>query len=124
MSRVDVWTLEEKKLLIKLRKSGWFPQDIKDAGHFPNRTLQAIRNQCVTLKITNPFNEWENEDLWKCWILYNKNYNKQEIGDNLGRSKHSVSVKMGKEGLYYHPPYGEVPESLQSEVDKILGVEG
>jgi len=124
MNREHPWTDEEKTLLKDLRSKGWYPQEIKEAGYLPNRTLQAIRNQSVIQKTTVPFNTWSNEDLWKSWIMYKQNYSKQEIGDTIGRTKQAVATKMSREGLFFHPPYNKIPESLRLEVAELLGAEG
>jgi hypothetical protein len=124
MNHEDLWSDEEKTLLNDLRSEGWYPHDIKEAGYLPRRTLQAIRNQSVIQKNTVPHNSWSNEDLWKSWIMYKKDFSKQEIGDKIGRSKQAVATKMSREGLFFHPPYHEIPESLRTEVAELLGAEG
>jgi hypothetical protein len=123
MNRENPWTDEEKALLKDLRSKGWYPQEIKEAGYLPNRTLQAVRNQSVIQKSTIPRNSWSDEELWKCWILYKKDFSKQEIGDAIGRSKDAFATRMSKEGLFFHPPHYKIPESLQIEVAELLGAE-
>jgi hypothetical protein len=66
---------------------------------------------------------WEPDEV-KEWLMYNKDFSKQEIGDAIGRSKYAVATRMSKEGLFFHPPYYKIPKSLQLEVAEILGAEG
>jgi hypothetical protein len=119
------WTKDEKKLICKLRSEGLTPKQIYDnIEYLPGRTLPAIRQRCVELKMTDKPNKWNPKELWTIWILNKKSFNISEIADYLSnRTKNAVANQLSRHGLYFHPPDCKVPNELKMEVKEILGCE-